>query len=107
MSSSRSAQKAGRVADKKRIRNRSIRSATNSVASPLWDSGFSNEPDPASETVLGAIRTLDRAAQKGVIHPNNAARHKSHLMKKLNRAQALVHPVGKQAEDESGNTGQK
>jgi len=35
-----------------------------------------------------AISVLDRAAQKGVLHPNNAARRKSRLMQKLNAAQA-------------------
>jgi small subunit ribosomal protein S20 len=33
-----------------------------------------------------AISALDKAAQKGVIHQNNAARHKSRLMKHLNQA---------------------
>jgi small subunit ribosomal protein S20 len=32
-----------------------------------------------------AVSALDRAAQKGVIHKNNAARHKSRLMKHLNQ----------------------
>jgi len=31
-----------------------------------------------------AISTLDKAAVKGVIHKNNAARKKSRLMKKAN-----------------------
>ncbi|HAH00405.1 MAG TPA: 30S ribosomal protein S20, partial [Ktedonobacter sp.] len=31
-----------------------------------------------------AVSELDRAAKKGVIHPNNAARRKSRLMKQLN-----------------------
>jgi len=33
-----------------------------------------------------AIKALDRAAQKGVIHKKNAARRKSRLMKRLNQA---------------------
>ena len=36
------------------------------------------------EAVLRAVRELDKAAQKGVIHKNNAARRKSRLMKRLN-----------------------
>jgi small subunit ribosomal protein S20 len=31
-----------------------------------------------------AISTLDKVANRGVIHPNNAARRKSRLMKKYN-----------------------
>ncbi|MBI4770727.1 MAG: 30S ribosomal protein S20 [Chloroflexi bacterium] len=41
----------------------------------------------ARKATLAAIGELDRAAQKGVIHPNNAARRKSRLMKKLNALQ--------------------
>jgi small subunit ribosomal protein S20 len=33
--------------------------------------------------VLSAISALDEAAQKGVLHKNNAARRKSRLMKRL------------------------
>ena len=33
-----------------------------------------------------AIKRLDKAAAKGVIHPNAAARRKSRLMRKLNAA---------------------
>ena len=40
----------------------------------------------ASEVVKQAISALDRAAQKGVIHRNNAARRKSRLVKQLNEA---------------------
>ncbi|MCL4541290.1 MAG: 30S ribosomal protein S20 [Chloroflexi bacterium] len=33
--------------------------------------------------VQAALRQLDRAASKGIIHPNNAARHKSRLQRHL------------------------
>lgn len=40
----------------------------------------------AEATIQEAISALDKAAQKGVIHKNNAARRKSRLMKQLNQA---------------------
>lgn len=40
--------------------------------------------DTATEAVRQAISELDKAAKKGVIHKNNAARRKSRLMKQLN-----------------------
>ena len=40
--------------------------------------------ETASEDVVTAIKALDKAALKGVIHKNNAARRKSRLMAKLN-----------------------
>ena len=44
--------------------------------------------ETAGEQIVKAISALDRAAGKGVIHPNNAARRKSRLMKALNKAKA-------------------
>lgn len=40
--------------------------------------------DESNETLRLAVKRLDMAAAKGVIHPNQAARRKSRLMKKLN-----------------------
>jgi small subunit ribosomal protein S20 len=44
--------------------------------------------EEAAETVQQAIKALDKAAQKGIIHANNAARRKSRLVKALNKAKA-------------------
>ena len=44
------------------------------------------DTEAAKDQVLLAISALDRAAGKGVIHPNNAARRKSRLQKLLNKA---------------------
>lgn len=41
--------------------------------------------EAAARAIGDAISTLDRAAIKGIIHKNNAARRKSRLMKKFNR----------------------
>tara|TARA_B100001245_G_scaffold227656_1_gene204242 strand:- start:1073 stop:1246 length:174 start_codon:yes stop_codon:yes gene_type:complete len=42
--------------------------------------------DSTDQAVHSAIVSLDRAAQKGAIHPRNAARRKSRLMQQLNKA---------------------
>ena len=44
--------------------------------------------DQAALVVNQAVSALDKAAQKGVIHRNNAARRKSRLVKALNKARA-------------------
>ena len=49
-----------------------------------------NELEEAQATVQKAVKALDKAAQKGAIHRNNAARRKSNLMKALNKAQAAA-----------------
>ena len=41
------------------------------------------------EAVAEAISALDKAAEKGILHPNNAARRKSRLMTKVNAAHLL------------------
>lgn len=39
--------------------------------------------DSAREATLQAVSDLDKAAEKGILHKNNAARRKSRLMKRL------------------------
>lgn len=41
------------------------------------------EGDPSSDAARAAIARIDRAAAKGVMHKNTAARKKSRLMKQL------------------------
>jgi small subunit ribosomal protein S20 len=43
-------------------------------------------PEEVTEAVRAAISQIDKAAQKGVIHRNQAARRKSRLMKRVNSA---------------------
>jgi len=46
------------------------------------------EFEEAEAVISKATKALDKAAQKGIIHKNNASRRKSRLMRHLNRAQA-------------------
>jgi small subunit ribosomal protein S20 len=64
---------------------RSLSKSSITKAEKLISSG---ELESAEEAVIAAISSLDKVAEKGIIHPNNAARHKSRLMKKLNAARA-------------------
>jgi small subunit ribosomal protein S20 len=84
---SKSAQKQVRVAERKRLRNKSMRSLCKTSITKAERFIFSGELEAAGKAVAVAISALDKAAEKGVIHPNNAARRKSRLMKKLNEAQ--------------------
>jgi small subunit ribosomal protein S20 len=74
--------KRNRQNEKRRLRNRVFRGSARTAireAHAAIESG-----DAASkEAVLAAISRLDKAAEKGVIHKNNAARRKSRLMKAL------------------------
>jgi small subunit ribosomal protein S20 len=46
----------------------------------------SGQIEEAETVTHQAVRALDKAAQKGIIHKNNAARRKARLVKRLNQA---------------------
>ncbi len=93
MPNTKSAKKQMRVAQRKRLRNKPVRSQARTVVYKAEELILSNRLKPAEAEVLAAVSSLDRAAEKGVIHRNNAARRKSRLMKKLNKAKAAP-PAG-------------
>ena len=64
-------------------RNKMVRSR---LKSTMKSALASIEEGDSDEAVRLAIKTIDSAAQKGVIHANAAARRKSRLMKKVNAA---------------------
>jgi small subunit ribosomal protein S20 len=80
-----SAEKSARTAERKRRRNKSLKSATKTHFTWAEKLIAANEPE-AQQAVVDTISALDRDAKKGVIHPNTAARRKSRLMKKFNQA---------------------
>jgi len=82
----KSAKKALRVSQRRRDQNKPVRSQVKTYVKKAEQSISSNELESAKEAVKRAMTALDKGAQKGVIHPNNAARRKSRLMKKLNTA---------------------
>jgi len=84
----RSARKQVRVTQRRRLRNKSMRSLCKTNITKAEKLIFSGEFEVAEKAVKTAITSLDKVAEKGIIHPNNAARRKSRLMKKLNEARA-------------------
>lgn len=90
MPATKSAQKQVRVSERRRLRNKSIRSQCKTDITKAERLIFSGELELAQKAVIDAATSLDKAAEKGVIHPNNAARRKSRLMRKLNEAKALA-----------------
>ncbi len=83
MANIKSAIKRNKQNEKKRIRNRVYRGVARSFVSRARVAISGKDNDAAKEATLAAISALDKAAQKGVIHKNNAARRKSRLMKAL------------------------
>ena len=82
MANTKSALKRVRQNEKRRLRNRMVRSqvrtAVKAARTALEQAGTATK-----DTVVEAIRALDRAVNKGVIHRNTAARKKSALARRL------------------------
>lgn len=86
MANTKSAIKQIRVSERKRLRNKPIRTRAKTEVKKARLLIEAGELEAAQAQAHVASRTLDRAASKGVIHRNNAARRKSRLMKQLGRA---------------------
>ena len=82
MANTKSAMKRVRQNEKRRLRNRSVRSHVRSAVKSARTALDQTGTD-ARTTVVQAISALDRAVSKGVIHRNTAARKKSALARRL------------------------
>jgi small subunit ribosomal protein S20 len=69
----------------KKLRNKSVRSRNKTTIKEAEQLITAGNVEKAQGAVTVAVSSLDRAVAKGVIHPNNAARRKSRLVKKLNK----------------------
>jgi len=78
-----SAKKRNRQNEKRRLRNRIYRGNARTQVKKARLAIEDGKKEDAVAAVKEAIRSLDRASSKGVIHKNNAARRKSRLMKQL------------------------
>jgi small subunit ribosomal protein S20 len=79
-----SAEKRARQSVKRNLRNRSVESGIKGVIKKVETAVTSGNRDDAGKTLLQAIRALNKAASKGVVHRNTASRNISRLTKKVN-----------------------
>ena len=82
MANSRSARKRIRANERKHIRNRGVRSSVRTYVGKARQSLLSLEPGDTvdvEEQLKAAVRALDRAGEKGILHRNNVNRRKSRL----------------------------
>jgi small subunit ribosomal protein S20 len=85
----RSAKKRMRIEEKRRARNKAVKSSVRTQITKAREAIATSAEEPQTEeAVRAAISALDRAVTKGVLHRNNAARRKSRLMARLNKATA-------------------
>jgi small subunit ribosomal protein S20 len=73
--------------EKRRLRNRVYVGSARTFVKKARAALSGGTQEEAVQATQEAISALDKAAEKGVIHKNNAARRKSRLMKHLNALQ--------------------
>jgi small subunit ribosomal protein S20 len=79
----KSAIKRNRQNKKRRLHNRVYRGQARTYVRDARAAMLAEDLDEARATTMKAVKALDKAAEKGIIHKNNASRRKSRLMKQL------------------------
>jgi small subunit ribosomal protein S20 len=79
--------KRNRSNERRRLRNQAVRSELK-TRMKVADTAVAAGDDTAAETVRVAQKRIDKAASKGRIHKNAAARRTSRLMKRANATAA-------------------
>ncbi len=66
-----------------RLRNKAVKSSLKTAVRKFREAADSGRRDEAAVLLREAARRLDKAASKGVIHPNQAANRKSAMAQRL------------------------
>jgi len=86
----KSAAKRARQNLKRRELNRYYRNTARTLVKQVRANIATGDLEAAEENLGSTVKALDKAAQKGAIHANNAARRKSRLFKALHKARAAT-----------------
>jgi len=74
-----------RTNEKARLRNKSVKSSVKTAIRKFREAAEAGDKDKAIELLREASKKLDKAASKGVIHPNQAANKKSAMALRANK----------------------
>ncbi len=85
MANTQSAKKRMRQNPKRQMRNKRIRTRARTFVKNAREA-IESDAQSADAAAASALRELDKAVSRGVIHRNNAARRKSRLLKLLKQA---------------------
>jgi small subunit ribosomal protein S20 len=88
LANTRSAEKRNRQTQKRRARNVKVRTGLKSAVKKAREAIGQGNASAAQPAVQDAVRTLAKAASKGILHKNAAARRISRLAKAANKRQA-------------------
>lgn len=83
MANSPQARKRARQAEKRRRHNASLRSMARTYIKKVDTAIAGGDKDQAQQALAQAMPVIDRVADKGIIHKNKAARHKSRLSARI------------------------
>ncbi|HYJ74620.1 MAG TPA: 30S ribosomal protein S20 [Kineosporiaceae bacterium] len=67
--------------EKRRLRNKAVKSSLKTAVRSFREAASSGDKDAANVALQAASRKLDKAVSKGVIHKNQAANRKSAMAK--------------------------
>ena len=81
----KSAKKRVLVSEANNLRNKAYSSALHTAIKKA-DAAVEAKADNAGEVVKAAVKKIDQATSKGILHKNTAARKKSALVNRLNKA---------------------
>ena len=85
MANIKSQQKRILTNERRRVRNKSVKSSLHTAVRGLRAAIEAGDKDKAGELLVSTSRKLDKAASKGVIHKNQAANRKSALSRAFNK----------------------
>jgi small subunit ribosomal protein S20 len=75
--------KRNRQNEKRRLRNKSVKSSLKTAIRKFHEGAAAGDAETATALLVDASRKLDKAVSKGVIHANQAANRKSAIAKRL------------------------
>jgi small subunit ribosomal protein S20 len=84
MANTKSSKKDLRRSAKRRIRNQEAKSALKTYVKKVRTNVTASDAETTKEALRQAIKMIDKAAQRGIIHKNQAARRKSRITKQAN-----------------------
>jgi small subunit ribosomal protein S20 len=88
LANTKSAEKRNRQAQKRRARNAAVRTTVKGSLKKAREAITNKDAAKTGDAVKEAIRTLSKAASKGVLHKRNVSRRISRLAKAANKSAA-------------------
>lgn len=90
MANKKASKKDLRQSAKRRLVNQSVRTSLKTYVKKVKVAAGAGDFEAGAKAAANAMSALDKAAQRGIIHKNQAARRKSRAMRALNKAKAAA-----------------